>query len=134
MDGPIELEVAAPDRPLAHEGVDAVSLPGSGGYLGILPGHAPLAGRLGAGVLSYWTGSRRRALAVAGGFVEVLPGRVCVVADTAEPAEEIDLPRARAALERAQRAQAAAVTPEEADAAAAAAERAAARILATEGE
>ena len=97
----IELEVATPERELVREQVESAQIPAKEGYLGILPGHAPLVGQLGAGCLSYRAGGRNRSLAVAGGFVEVLPDRVRVLADVAERAEEIDVPRAQAALKRA---------------------------------
>lgn len=98
----IELEVATPERELVRETVESVQAPGRDGYLGILPGHAPLLGQLGAGVLTYIAGGRRRYLSVAGGFLEVLPDHVRIMADVAERAEEIDIERARTALQRAQ--------------------------------
>ncbi len=98
----IELEVATPERELVREPVESVQAPGKDGYLGILPGHAPLLGQLGAGVLTYTAAGRARYLSVAGGFLEVLPDHVRILADVAERAEEIDVERARAALERAQ--------------------------------
>ena len=98
----IELEVATPERQLVREQVSEVQLPGKDGYMGILPGHAPLLGRLGVGFLSYLAGGKRRYLAVHGGFLEVQPDRVRVLADMAERAEEIDVDRARADLNRAQ--------------------------------
>ena len=81
-----------------------MQVPGKDGYLGILPGHAPLVGQLGAGFLSYAAAGRRRYLAVSGGFIEVLPDHVRVLADVAERAEDIDVERARLALTRAQEA------------------------------
>lgn len=98
----IQLEVATPERELVREPVESVQAPGKDGYLGILPGHAPLLGQLGAGVLTYTAAGRVRYLSVAGGFLEVLPDHVRILADVAEKAEEIDVERARAALERAQ--------------------------------
>jgi len=98
----LDLEVATPERLLVREEVDSVQLPGKDGYLGILPGHAALVGQLGTGFLTYTAGGRRRHLSVSGGFVEVLPDHVRVLADVAERAEEIDVERARAALRRAQ--------------------------------
>ncbi len=126
----IELEVDTPERQLVHENVDTVQLPGAAGYMGVLPGHAPLTGRLGAGVLTYAAGGRRRSLAVADGFIEALPGSVRILARAAERAEDIDVPRARAALERASQAMASATMPEACIEASAAAHRAAARIAA----
>jgi len=108
-----ELEVATPERQLVREEVSEVQLPGKDGYLGILPGHAALLSQLGAGYLSYTAGVHRRYLAVAGGFVEVLPGHVRVLADIAERAEDIDIPRAKAALARAEAQLATAADPAE---------------------
>ncbi len=98
----IELEIATPERQLVNEEVSEVQLPGKDGYLGILPGHAALLGQLGTGFLSYTSGGRRRYLSVQGGFVEVLPDHVRVLANAAERAEEIDVERARQDLKRAQ--------------------------------
>jgi len=97
-----EIEIATPERQLTCENVTEAQIPGKDGYLGILPGHAPLLGMLGIGVLSYVIGGRKRFLSVHGGFLEVLPDRVRVLADVAEKAEEIDVERARRALQRAQ--------------------------------
>ncbi len=98
----IELEVATPERLLVHERVDEVQIPAKSGYLGVLPGHAPLLAELGTGFLWYVSGGRRRYLAVHGGFLEVLPDKVRLLALAAEKAEEIDVERARKALQRAQ--------------------------------
>jgi F-type H+-transporting ATPase subunit epsilon len=99
----IQLEVTTPERELVREPVESVQAPGKDGYLGILPGHAPLLGQLGAGVLTYTAaGGRVRYLSVAGGFLEVLPDHIRILADVAEKAEEIDVERAKAALARAQ--------------------------------
>jgi F-type H+-transporting ATPase subunit epsilon len=98
----IELEVATPERQLVHAQVDEVQIPAKDGYLGILPGHAPLLAELSTGFLWYHSGGRRRYLAIHGGFLEVLPNKVRVLADAAEIAEEIDVERARKALQRAQ--------------------------------
>ncbi len=98
----IQLEVATPERQLVREEVESAMIPGKTGYLGILPGHAPLVSELGTGFLTYSAGGRKRYLSISGGFLEVLPDRVRVLADLAERAEEIDLEDARAALKRAQ--------------------------------
>lgn len=102
MANSLELEIATPDRQLLHEQVGEVQVPGREGYMGILPGHAPLLSLLGAGALSYTIGSRRHYIAVHGGFLEVLPDHVRVLANEAERAEDIDLEKARAGLVRAQ--------------------------------
>src|SRR3990172_6734756 len=98
----IQLEVVTPDRQVVHESVDAVTVPGKRGYLGILPGHSPLLSELAPGEIVYTSGGIKHYLAVSWGFGEVLPGRVIVLAQTAELAEEIDLKRAEAALTRAE--------------------------------
>ncbi|HLK65551.1 MAG TPA: ATP synthase F1 subunit epsilon [Bryobacteraceae bacterium] len=102
MPDQIELEVATPERLMVHENVSDVQVPGKDGYLGILPGHAALLGQLGTGVLSYSQGGQRRALSVQGGFIEVLPEHVRVLANMAERAEDIDVERARTELKRAE--------------------------------
>jgi F-type H+-transporting ATPase subunit epsilon len=102
MPGMIQLEVVTPERQLVREEVESVEAPGKAGYLGILPGHAPLVGLLGAGFLSYSAAGRLHYLAVSGGFIEVLPDQVRVMADVAERAEEINVERARLALTLAQ--------------------------------
>ena len=97
----LELEVVTPERHVLQETAKLIELPGIGGYLGILPGHAPLITELGIGVLGYSRGTQTYYLSVIHGYAEVLPGRVIVLAEIAERAEEIDLGRAQAALERA---------------------------------
>jgi F-type H+-transporting ATPase subunit epsilon len=98
----IELQVVTPERLLVHEQVEEIQVPGRDGYLGILPGHAPLLGELQMGELSYRKGSVWSYLSVFWGFVEVLPDRVIVLAETGERGEEIDVERAREARQRAQ--------------------------------
>jgi F-type H+-transporting ATPase subunit epsilon len=97
----IELQVVTPERHILSEDVDSLEMPGKDGYLGILPGHAPLITELGVGILTYRRGGEARLLTVMNGYAEVPPDRVIVLAETAERAEEIDGARARAALERA---------------------------------
>ena len=98
----LELEVATPERELVCEQVSELQVPGKEGYMGILPGHAPLMGLLGIGTLTYVSDGKKRYISVHEGFVEVLDDHVRVLADVAERAEEIDIRRARLALERAQ--------------------------------
>jgi F-type H+-transporting ATPase subunit epsilon len=98
----LELEIATPERQLVREQVTEVQIPGKEGYMGILPGHAPLLSLLGIGSLSYVVGGQKRYLSVHGGFLEVLDDHVRVLADLAERAEEIDIERARKALQRSQ--------------------------------
>ncbi len=98
----LDLEVVTPERELVHEAVTEVQIPARDGYLGILPGHAPLVSELGTGSLSYSARGRKQSLSVQGGFVEVLPDQVRVLANTAERAEEINVERAREELRRAE--------------------------------
>jgi F-type H+-transporting ATPase subunit epsilon len=99
----LTLEVVTPERAVVRESVAEVQLPGRAGYLGVLPGHTPLLTELATGALSYRQGAQTHRVAVAGGFAEVLPDRVIVLADAAERAEEIDAARARAALAAAEK-------------------------------
>jgi len=92
----LQLDVITPERRLLSEEVDAVTVPGLGGELGILPGHTPLISQLQTGVLSYTRGGESRRLLVSGGFVEVNDDRVSVLTDLAELPGEIDAARARA--------------------------------------
>ena len=96
------LEVVTPDRSLIREEVDEIQLPGSEGYFGVLPGHTPLLATLRVGELWYRVGQEKQFLAIAGGFVEVLPDHVTVLAQIAERAEDIDVARAEAARKRAE--------------------------------
>jgi F-type H+-transporting ATPase subunit epsilon len=97
-----QLEIVAPDRLVVREQVEEAQIPGKAGYLGVLPGHAPLITELAIGELSYRSRGNTVYLAVAGGFAEVLPDKVTVLAETAERAEEIDVPRAQDAKARAE--------------------------------
>jgi F-type H+-transporting ATPase subunit epsilon len=97
----LELQVATPERELVRQQVKDVQLPGKDGYLGILPGHAALLGRLGAGALCYTAGAETHYVAIDGGFLEVLDDHVRVLADAAEKAENIDVARAKSDLEKA---------------------------------
>ena len=101
MAGKIRLQVAAPDRQLLDEDVDELQAPAADGYMGVLPGHAPLLTQLGSGVLSFKQDGRSRYLAIHGGVMEVLPDRVRVLASSAAWAEEVDVERARDELARA---------------------------------
>jgi F-type H+-transporting ATPase subunit epsilon len=98
----LTLEIVTPDRSLVTEQVDEVQLPGSEGYFGVLPGHTPLLATLQVGELWYRVGQEKHYLAVAFGFVEVLPDRVTVLAQIAEKAQDIDVARAEAAKKRAE--------------------------------
>jgi len=98
----IQLEVVTPERELVRESVLSVSIPAKTGYLGILPGHAPLLSELQPGELSYIEEHVTHFLSVSWGFTEVLPERVIVLAQTAERAEEVDVQRAERAKQRAE--------------------------------
>jgi F-type H+-transporting ATPase subunit epsilon len=97
----IELNIVTPDRPIVKEQVDEVEIPGVDGYFGVLPGHTPMLAALSVGELWYRKGQEKTYLAIAEGYVEVLPDRVTILALLAERAEEIDLERAERARERA---------------------------------
>jgi F-type H+-transporting ATPase subunit epsilon len=86
-----------------HQAVSEAQIPVLGGYVGVLPGHTPLLAELGIGELSYHVGHRVVSSTAMGGFVEVLADRVIVLADCAERAEEINVARAEAARDRAQK-------------------------------
>jgi F-type H+-transporting ATPase subunit epsilon len=96
------LELATSTRQLVSEEVDEVVAPGSEGYFGILPGHAPLLATLSSGDLVFRRGRDEVHLAVHGGFAEVTPERVIILAETAERPEEIDRERAERARQRAE--------------------------------
>ena len=97
----ITLHIVTPDRSFTHE-VDEVSLPGSEGDFGVLPGHTPLFSALRTGQMWYRKGAERHFLAVSVGFVEVLPGKVTVISQVAERAEDFDEARATAGMKRAE--------------------------------
>jgi F-type H+-transporting ATPase subunit epsilon len=97
----IELQVVTPERHVMSEDVDSVEMPGKDGYLGVLPGHAPLLAELGIGILTYRKGGETRSVTVMGGYAEVLPNRVIVLAEASERTDQIDTARAQAALDRA---------------------------------
>jgi len=88
---PLHLEIVTPER-LAYKGdVDAVICPGVEGELGVLPHHAPLLTTLAYGELHIRTGGQTETFAIAGGFLQVRPDKVVVMAETADLASEIDL-------------------------------------------
>ena len=96
------LQVVSPERVLVEEQATEIQIPALDGFIGVLPGHAPLLSALKpGGVLTYRTGGQEKVLAVYGGFVEVLPDRVRVLADNAEHKEEIDVDEARRKLDEA---------------------------------
>jgi len=101
---PLLLEIVTPEALAYSNTVDSVQVPGSDGELGILPHHAPLLATLGAGELRIRKGGSEESFAVFGGFVQVRPDKVIVMAETADMASEIDLEKAREARREAERA------------------------------
>ena len=101
---PLQLEIVTPEKLAYADEVDAVVLPGSEGELGVLPHHAPLISTLGAGELRLRKAGREESFAIVGGFLQVRPDRVVVMAETADMASEIDLERAQEARREAERA------------------------------
>src|SRR5512146_1442067 len=98
----LQLEIVTPERLVEKDLVQEIQIPGKNGYLGILPGHAPLITELGIGEITYVADRATYRLGVAWGFAEVLPHKVTILAEVAEKAEEIDVERARRARERAE--------------------------------
>jgi len=96
------LEIVTPEKKVVDTPAVEVQIPGKNGYLGVLPGHAPLITELAVGEITYRSNGGQQRLAVAWGFAEVLPDKVTILAETAERPEEIDAERARQAKERAQ--------------------------------
>jgi F-type H+-transporting ATPase subunit epsilon len=101
---PLLLEIVTPERLAYSETVDSVQLPGVEGELGVLPHHAPLVSMLGVGELRIRKGGAEESFAIVGGFLQVRPDRVVVMAETADMASEIDLERALEARREAERA------------------------------
>jgi F-type H+-transporting ATPase subunit epsilon len=97
------LEVVTPARQVLRETVAEAQIPVHGGYIGVMPGHTPLLAEMGIGELTYRAGNREFSCTAMSGFVEVLADRVIVLADAAEQAAEIDVVRAQAARDRAQK-------------------------------
>jgi len=109
----LKLEVVTPERRVVSSPAVEVQLPGLDGYLGILPGHAPLLATMGDGELSYREGSTTHYAVVFGGYTEVLAERVIVLAESAERAEDINTDSARAAKQAAEKILATPNAPEE---------------------
>ena len=100
---PLLLEIVTPERLAYSDTVDAVNVPGIEGELGILPHHAPLVSMLGIGELRIRKGGSEEAFAIVGGFVQVRPDKVVVMAETADMAGDIDLEKAHEARRSAER-------------------------------
>jgi F-type H+-transporting ATPase subunit epsilon len=101
---PLHLEIVTPERLAFSDDVDMVLVPGIEGEMGILPHHTPLVSLLGLGELRIRKGGQEESFAIAGGFVQVRPDKVIVMAETASMASEIDLEKAQEARKEAQRA------------------------------
>ena len=100
---PLQLEIVTPERLAYSDEVDSVQLPGSEGELGVLPHHAPLVSTLGVGELRIRKGGAEESFAIVGGFLQVRPDKVVVMAETADLASEIDLEKAQEARREAER-------------------------------
>ncbi len=130
---PLHLEIVTPERRAFEGDVDEVIVPGSEGEMGILPNHAPLISLLGQGVLRLRRGGEEELFAIFGGFIQVRPDRVVVLAETADMASEIDLERAERARADSQNAiEGGFVEPVDLSAARAALQRALVRIRVAE--
>lgn len=102
MSDTFQLEIVTPTKLLVKDAAEEAQIPGVNGYLGILPGHAPLISELGVGEITYKAKGAVHSLSVAWGFVEVLPDKVTILAEAAEHPQEIDTARAQKAKERAE--------------------------------
>jgi len=96
-----QLEIVTPAKLLVKDAAEEAQIPGLSGYLGILPGHAPLITELAVGVITYKANGAAHTLSVAWGFAEVLPDKVTILAEAAERPQEIDVERAQKAKDRA---------------------------------
>jgi F-type H+-transporting ATPase subunit epsilon len=97
-----KLEIVTPEKKVVDTAAEEVQIPGKNGYLGVLPGHAPLITELAVGEIIYCENKSEFRLAVAWGFAEVLPDKVTILAESAERPSEINVERARKAKERAE--------------------------------
>jgi F-type H+-transporting ATPase subunit epsilon len=97
-----QLEIVTPEKKVVDTAATEAQIPGKNGYLGVLPGHAPLITELSVGEVTFRDGGQEQRLAVAWGFVEVLPDKVTILAETAERPADIDVERARKAKQRAE--------------------------------
>jgi F-type H+-transporting ATPase subunit epsilon len=102
MANTFQLEIVTPTKLLVKEAAEEAQIPGLSGYLGILPGHAPLLTELAVGVITYKVSGTTNTLSVAWGFAEVLPDRVTILAEAAERPQEIDVERAQKSKDRAE--------------------------------
>ena len=98
----LHLEIVTPSRRVVEVEVDEVRLPGALGEMGVLPGHIPLLTSLATGPLTYFDGSTVVKVALQGGFAEVLPDRVTILATIVRAREDVDLDDARRRLREAE--------------------------------
>ncbi len=98
-----ELEIVTPEKLVVKDVAEEAQIPGKNGYLGILPGHAPLITELAVGEITYRIGGLEKHVSVAWGFAEVLPNKTTILAETAERPDEIDVNRAERAKDRAEK-------------------------------
>jgi len=104
MAGNIKLEIVTPDKAVVSEDVQIVMAPGSLGEFGVLAGHTPFLTTLKSGIIRYTDAQgTEQYVFVNGGFAEALPDRVTVLAESAEKRKDIDLNRAKAAQQRAEK-------------------------------
>lgn len=108
-----QLEIVTPEKMVVRDTAEELQIPGRNGYIGVLPGHAPLITELGAGEITYRNDGQVHRFALAWGFAEVLPDRVTVLAETVERADEIDTNRAQQSLSHAEESLKAAQTEED---------------------
>jgi F-type H+-transporting ATPase subunit epsilon len=97
-----QLEIVTPEKLVVRDTAEEVRIPGRNGYIGVLPGHAPLITELGAGEISYLASGQLHRFSMAWGFAEILPDKVTVLAETVERADEIDVARAQQSLTKAE--------------------------------
>jgi F-type H+-transporting ATPase subunit epsilon len=102
MSDTFQLEIVTPVRLLVKDAAEEAQIPGVNGYLGILPGHAPLLTELAVGAITYKAAGASHTVCVAWGFAEVLPDKVTILAEAAERPGEIDIERAQKAKDRAE--------------------------------
>ena len=102
MPDTFQLEIVTPEKLVVKDRAEEAQIPATTGYIGVLPGHAPLITELGAGEISYRSGGQVHRFATAWGFAEVLPDKVTILAETVERVDEIDVARAKQDLTQAE--------------------------------
>ena len=97
-----ELEIVTPEKLVVRDAAEEIQIPARNGYIGVLPGHAPLITELDVGEITYRNAGTTSVLSVAWGFAEVLSAKVTILAESAEKPDEIDVARAQEAKKRAE--------------------------------